>query len=51
VLGIAVLGEALTWNEPVGAVIVLASVWFASVTGARVRRRRQEAVSRQAYAR
>jgi drug/metabolite transporter (DMT)-like permease len=48
VLGIAVLGEALTWNEPVGAVIVLASVWFASMSvgGARVWRRRQQAYAR-----
>jgi hypothetical protein len=47
-----VLGEALTWNEPIGAVIVLASVWFASMSaGTRVWRRRRAAQSQQAYAR
>jgi drug/metabolite transporter (DMT)-like permease len=52
ILGVVVLGETLTWNEPVGAVIVLVGVWFASLSGARaVRRRRQDAVSQQAYAR
>jgi drug/metabolite transporter (DMT)-like permease len=51
-LGVVVLGETLTWNEPVGAVIVLAAVWFASLSGTRVRRRRrQEAVTQEAYAR
>lgn len=27
-LGIAVLGESLTWNEPVGAVLVLGGAWL-----------------------
>lgn len=27
-LGIVVLGEALTWNEPVGAVLVLSGAWL-----------------------
>ncbi len=27
-LGIAVLGEALTWNEPVGAALVLSGAWL-----------------------
>ena len=30
VLGVAVLGERLVWHEPVGAAIVLASVWISS---------------------
>jgi drug/metabolite transporter (DMT)-like permease len=29
-LGVVVLGEPLTWNEPVGAVIVLAAMMFSS---------------------
>ena len=29
VLGIVVLGEKLTWYEPLGAVIVLGGVWLA----------------------
>jgi drug/metabolite transporter (DMT)-like permease len=51
ILGVAVLGEVLTWNEPVGAVIVLAGVYYASLAGTGIRRRRQEALSRRAYAR
>jgi drug/metabolite transporter (DMT)-like permease len=30
VLGVAVLGERLVWHEPVGATVVLASVWISS---------------------
>ena len=44
-LGIALLAEPLSWNEPVGAAIVLASVWLAQrgVRGA-TQVMRQEAV-------
>jgi drug/metabolite transporter (DMT)-like permease len=33
-LGIAVLGEALTWNEPLGAALVLAGAWLTRPRGA-----------------
>ena len=36
VLGIVVLGESLTWYEPVGAVIVFAGVWLAGRRGPQV---------------
>jgi drug/metabolite transporter (DMT)-like permease len=32
VLGVAILSESVTWNEPVGAAIVLVSMWAASRT-------------------
>ena len=36
-LGVAVLGEALTWNEPVGAALVLAGAWLTRPRAAPVR--------------
>ncbi|TXN28648.1 DMT family transporter [Lacisediminihabitans profunda] len=42
VLGVAVLGESLSWNEPVGAAIVLAGILLAQ--GRILRPRRQPAV-------
>jgi len=33
-LGIAVLGESLTWNEPLGAALVLAGAWLTRPRGA-----------------
>jgi len=33
-LGVAVLGEALTWNEPLGAALVLAGAWLTRPRGA-----------------
>jgi drug/metabolite transporter (DMT)-like permease len=44
VLGVLVLGETLTWNEPVGAVIVLAGVALVQgMTHLNVRRSRAPA--------
>lgn len=42
VLGIAVLGETLTWNQPLGALLVIAGILVGqgTVTGALARRRR-----------
>jgi drug/metabolite transporter (DMT)-like permease len=34
VLGVIVLGESLSWNQPIGAVVVLAGVYLASRAGA-----------------
>ena len=36
-LGIAILGEGISWNEPVGAAIVLGSMWWSSQSRWRMR--------------
>jgi drug/metabolite transporter (DMT)-like permease len=40
-LGVTILSESVTWNQPAGAAVVLASMWAASRSGAtRIRLRR-----------
>ncbi|ANF31792.1 hypothetical protein A0130_08995 [Leifsonia xyli] len=50
-LGILVLGEHLTWNEPVGAVIVLAGILLTQQRVRMLTRRQAEPAAREAAAR
>jgi drug/metabolite transporter (DMT)-like permease len=49
-LGVTILSESVTWNEPAGAAVVLASMWAASRAPRHVRRSRSRPMNREALA-
>jgi drug/metabolite transporter (DMT)-like permease len=45
-LGVTILSESVTWNQPVGAAIVLGSMWAASRPGRQPREDRESSFHR-----